>query len=174
MSNMSEYLNQLETLDDLEAEVIKKTKVHKVLKAILKLESIPREKEYQFKQRSNDLLHKWNGSLGAESESAATASAEPTANGAKLDDEKSESAKAESPVEKKDEGEKEADTSAEPTVAKAAVDDGDVAMADAGQDVENATSKDAPAASADVALSTEDGTETKAEPATVGTEMTTA
>jgi hypothetical protein len=103
MFNMSEYLKQLEAHDDLEAEVIKKTKVHKVLKNILKLESIPKEAEYQFKQRSNDLLHKWNGSLGAESESAAAASVEPTANGAKLDDEKSESAKAESPVEKKDE-----------------------------------------------------------------------
>jgi hypothetical protein len=99
---MSEYLKQLEAHDDLEAEVIKKTKVHKVLKAIMKLESIPREEEYYFKQRSNDLLHKWGGSLAAESEPAATASAEPTANGAKPEDEKSESAKAESPAERKD------------------------------------------------------------------------
>jgi hypothetical protein len=46
-------------------------------------------------------------------------------------------------------------------------------MADADRDAEDTTSKDAPAAPADVAPSTEDGTETKAEPATVDTEMTT-
>lgn len=168
---MSGYLEQLEAHDDLEAEVIKKTKVHKVLKAIMKLESIPKEEVFNFKQRSNDLLHKWGGSLAAESEPAATASAEPTSNGAKPDDEKSESVKAESPAEKKDDERKEADAPTEPTAAEAADNDGDVAMADADKDAE---SKDALAAPADAAPSTEDGTETKAEPATVDTEMTAA
>jgi hypothetical protein len=169
MSSMSDYLKQLELHDDLEAEVIKNTKVHKVLKAIMKLESIPKEDEYSFKQRSNNLLHKWGGSLAVDPEPAATASAEPSTNGAKHDDEKSESAKAETPVEKK-----EVDASAEPA-PKAADNDGDVVMAD---DAE----KDAPEAPTeaptDVVPSTENSaetvTETKAELATADTEMSTA
>ena len=90
MDNMSDYLRQLEAHQDLEAEVIKKTKVHKVLKAIIKLSSIPKEDEHQFKKRSNELLTKWGGALAADTETAgeATAVAEPATNGIKHDNEK--------------------------------------------------------------------------------------
>lgn len=90
MSNMSDYLKQLEEHVDLEAEVIKKTKVHKVLKAIIKLNSIPKEDEFQFKKRSTDLLTQWSGALAAESEPSgdapASVSAEPTTNGVNHDE----------------------------------------------------------------------------------------
>jgi hypothetical protein len=120
MENMSDYLKQLEGHQDLEAEIIKKTKVHKVLKAIIKLNSIPKEEEYQFKKRSNELLTKWGGALAAETETAGevAAAVEPvTTNGVKHDEEKTI-------VEEKKE------TPAEPESAKAADVDGDVAMAE--------------------------------------------
>ena len=93
---MADYLKQLEAHEDLEAEVIKRTKVHKVLKAIIKLDSIPKEEEYNFKQRSTELLNKWGSVLAADGESAEKAT--PSTNGVKVDDEKSESTKAETPV----------------------------------------------------------------------------
>jgi hypothetical protein len=66
MADMSEYLGQLEAHQTLEAEVITKTKIHKVLKAIIRLESIPKEEEYAFKRRSNDLLRSWGDALSAD------------------------------------------------------------------------------------------------------------
>jgi hypothetical protein len=89
MPNMSAYLKQLEELEDLEAEVIKNTKVHKVLKAIIKLETIPNEEEYDFKTRSNNLLAKWSGALAADTENAEAPApvAAPVTNGVKHDGE---------------------------------------------------------------------------------------
>lgn len=118
MENMSDYLKQLEGHQDLEAEVIKKTKVHKVLKAMIKLNSIPKEEEYQFKKRSNELLTKWGGALAAETETAGepAAAVEPvTTNGVKHDEEK-------------DSAEEKKGTQAELEATKAADADGDVAM----------------------------------------------
>lgn len=63
MPAMSGHLKQLEEFQNLEAEIIKKTKVHKVLKAILKLDSIPMDETYNFKKRSADILQKWSGAL---------------------------------------------------------------------------------------------------------------
>ena len=153
MANMSDYLKQLEAHEDLEAEVIKKTKVHKVLKAIIKLNSIPKEEEHNFKQRSNDLLTKWSGALAsADPEPAGTTpAAEPVAelatNGVKHEDEaKEEPAKEETSVEAMQEMKIE-DVPAEPTTdTKPADADGDVTMAE----VEKETSKDAPVVTADV------------------------
>ncbi|KAF2875017.1 hypothetical protein BDV95DRAFT_626569 [Massariosphaeria phaeospora] len=92
MSNMSDYLKQLEEHSDLEAEVIKKTKVHKVLKAIIKLQPIPKEEEYQFKKRSTDLLAKWTGALAADhdtvGESSVVVTSEPATNGVHQEEEK--------------------------------------------------------------------------------------
>ncbi|KAF2707779.1 hypothetical protein K504DRAFT_383308 [Pleomassaria siparia CBS 279.74] len=118
MDNMSDYLKQLEGHQDLEAEVIKKTKVHKVLKAIIKLNSIPKEDEYQFKKRSNELLSKWGGALAAEADAPAEAPtvAEPATNGVKHDAQKTDPVKAEA-------------TPLEP-VTKAADGGGDVDMAE--------------------------------------------
>jgi hypothetical protein len=168
MAAMSGYLKDLEAHDDLEAEVIKKTKVHKVLKAIIKLNSIPKEEEYAFKQRSSELLTKWGGALAADPEPAAGGPAEAATNGVKHDEsEKPESPKEESPVEKngdataekKDEEEKKEDTTTEIASATKAVDlNGDVAMADA----DNELNKDEPAVNAGAESSVKASVETAA------------
>jgi len=62
---MSDYITKLEHCPDLEVSIIRATKINKVLKAILKLESIPKEDEFRFKTRSQDLLEKWNKLLAA-------------------------------------------------------------------------------------------------------------
>lgn len=139
MTSMSEYLKQLEAHEDLEAEVIKKTKVHKVLRAVMKLETIPMEEDFAFKKRSTELLTKWSGALASDPEPAGT-------NGVKNEErEKSESAKEASPAEKSTEkpaetGEKTADDAAETSTTKATDADGDVAMIEADKE----GSKDAP------------------------------
>ena len=60
---MSEFLTELEGYPGLEGSIIRVTKIHKVLKQILKLSSIPLEEQYHFKDRSRDLLAKWNDTL---------------------------------------------------------------------------------------------------------------
>ncbi|KAM0492421.1 hypothetical protein ACHAP8_009941 [Fusarium lateritium] len=75
MEQMSEYVTMLEKLKDLEVSIIRTTKINKVLKAILKLESIPREDEFHFKDRSQVLLDKWNKLLTAETAAPAAESA---------------------------------------------------------------------------------------------------
>lgn len=158
---MSDYLKQLEAHEDLEAEVIKKTKVHKVLKAIIKLNSIPKEEEHNFKQRSSDLLTKWGGALAADPEPVSAAPAESATNGAtngvKHEEEKPEPVKEESPVETKDEVKKD-DTPAEPAVAPKSEVDGDVTMADADREI----NKDEPAVKADVESNVEASVEAAA------------
>ncbi|KAE8852686.1 hypothetical protein PTNB29_10076 [Pyrenophora teres f. teres] len=148
MTNMSEYLKQLEVHDDLEGEVIKKTKVHKVLKAIMKLDSIPKEEDFEFKKRCGELLGKWSNALANEAEPAGT-------NGVKEEDrEKSESAKEDAPpVEKTVEDTKMEDATTEAAVEKKADADGDVAMSEADKEV----IKDAPTAQADAEASVEGG-----------------
>jgi hypothetical protein len=154
MTSMSEYLKQLEAHEDLEAEVIKKTKVHKVLRAIIKLEKIPMEDEHSFKKRSNDLLNKWSGALATDPEPAA-------ANGVKHEDrEKSESdAKEEAaPADKaiKDESQ---DDAAESAITKTADhdQDGDVSMSAADKEV----IKDAPVAQAEAEGADNEAVETE-------------
>ncbi|KAF2467570.1 uncharacterized protein BDR25DRAFT_63824 [Lindgomyces ingoldianus] len=125
MANMSEYLKQLEAYkDDLEAEVIKKTKVHKVLKAIIKLDSIPKEEEYEFKKRSNDLLGSWTGQLAVDADATNGPHAEPATNGVQHDDDAEKAGAAAVSTEKPEEMPAELET------AKAADADGDVPMAD--------------------------------------------
>jgi hypothetical protein len=135
MENMSDYLKQLEGHQDLEAEIIKKTKVHKVLKAIIKLNSIPKEEEYEFKKRSNELLTKWGGALAAETETAGEAPVaveSVTTNGVKHDEEKTD-------IEEKKE------TPADAEAIKAADADGDAVMVE-----------ETPVVKADAASSAED------------------
>ncbi|KJZ76612.1 hypothetical protein HIM_03948 [Hirsutella minnesotensis 3608] len=66
MKQMSDYITMLESFVDLEVSIIRATKINKVLKAILKLDSIPREEEFEFKKRSQSLLDKWNKLLAGE------------------------------------------------------------------------------------------------------------
>lgn len=67
MKNMSEFVSKLEGYADLEVSIIRQTKINKVLKAILKLNTIPKEEEFKFKPRSQALLDKWNKLLANES-----------------------------------------------------------------------------------------------------------
>ena len=57
---MSDFLGELESYPDLEGSIIRATKIHKVLKAMIKLPSIPLDEEFKFKTRSVELLAKWN------------------------------------------------------------------------------------------------------------------
>ncbi|KAH8676322.1 hypothetical protein BX600DRAFT_508484 [Xylariales sp. PMI_506] len=66
MKIMSDYLTKLEGFPDLEVSIIRATKINKVLKAILKLSSIPKEEDFRFKPRSQTLLDKWTKILATE------------------------------------------------------------------------------------------------------------
>jgi hypothetical protein len=66
MKLMSDYITKLEGFPDLEVSIIRTTKINKVLKAILKLENIPKEDEFKFKPRSQALLDKWNKLLAVD------------------------------------------------------------------------------------------------------------
>lgn len=81
MKPMSDFLAKLETFPDLEVSIIRATKINKVLKAILKLEAIPKEEEFKFKTRSQSLLDKWNKILAADGGAAAPTSATNGVNG---------------------------------------------------------------------------------------------
>lgn len=67
---MSDFLVELEAFPDLEGGIIRTTKIHKVLRGIIKLPSIPLDEEYNFKSRSIDLLAKWNDTLAVEPNAA--------------------------------------------------------------------------------------------------------
>jgi hypothetical protein len=69
MAMMSIYFTKLEArADNLEVSIIRTTKINKVLKAILKLNSmIPKDEEYQFRRRSFDILSKWKSLVEWES-----------------------------------------------------------------------------------------------------------
>lgn len=69
---MNEYLTILENFgSNMEVPIIRATKINKVLKAILKLEAIPREDEFKFKNRSQTLLDQWNKLMANEGTPAA-------------------------------------------------------------------------------------------------------
>jgi hypothetical protein len=112
MDSMGDLITRLETFTDLEGSIIRVTKIHKVLRAIIKLSSIPRDEEFQFKKRSHDLLAIWNKILASEPETPTAASGTdkdgPATNGVGKDgkaDEKDEEDGAKSASE----GEKDAD-----------------------------------------------------------------
>jgi hypothetical protein len=67
MPQMSQYIKKLEDYEDqIEVSTIRTTKINKVLKALVKLNTIPKDEEFQFRKRSVDLLAKWNKIMGAE------------------------------------------------------------------------------------------------------------
>ena len=85
MITMSGYIDRLEEFgNELEVSIIRATKVNKVLKAIIKLNTIPKDEEFNFRKRSHDLLESWNKLLGTETADAgaSTKEAEPSTNGA--------------------------------------------------------------------------------------------
>ncbi|KZZ95104.1 PWWP domain-containing protein [Ascosphaera apis ARSEF 7405] len=72
MPSMSQYIQKLETFKDLEVSIIRETKINKVLKGIVKLNTIPRDEEFRFRERSMALLGFWRQPL-AEAEAEAEA-----------------------------------------------------------------------------------------------------
>ena len=78
---MAGFFAQLEGHHDLEPSIIRATKVHKVLKAIIKLSSIPKDDEYNWKLRSAALLEIWNKRMEADNAApqSATESKAPAA-----------------------------------------------------------------------------------------------
>ncbi|KAF1975772.1 hypothetical protein BU23DRAFT_67437 [Bimuria novae-zelandiae CBS 107.79] len=131
MSLMSGFIDQLagEDLDNLEPDIIRETKVHKVLKGILKLERIPRDEEFNIRQRSQELLTKWNAVLSAGEDAAEKPSA-PATNGVKPEEKSTDEHSPVPVVEKKDEA------LAGTQEAKAKDMDGDVAMAESTKETE--------------------------------------
>lgn len=124
MPGMHEHMKTLENYNDLDGSIIKSTKINKVLKAIIKLGAIPREAEFSFKKRSQDILTSWGKQL-EEAPAAGTPAAAtpaPTTNGVINGETKTE----EKPAEKTEtpapatEGAKKDDTSAAPEASKPA------------------------------------------------------
>ncbi|KAI5304793.1 hypothetical protein KEM56_005922 [Ascosphaera pollenicola] len=73
MPSMSQYIQRLESFKDLEVSIIRETKINKVLKGIVKLNTIPRDEEFRFRERSMSLLSFWRQPLAeAEAEAEAT------------------------------------------------------------------------------------------------------
>ncbi|KAL8944159.1 MAG: hypothetical protein Q9216_000583 [Gyalolechia sp. 2 TL-2023] len=115
MKSMSEFLGELETYPDLEASIIRTTKINKVLKGMLKITSIPQDEVYHFKDRSLKLLTKWNetlardgaGGSGDKDDEGKTDGAAPMTNGTANDSEeqatKAEAGEAAAPEEEKTE-----------------------------------------------------------------------
>lgn len=82
---MSNYFNKLETIyTDLEVSIIRTTKIHKVLRMVVRLNTIPRDEEFHFRQRAMDILSKWRNVLDSDPAGAAEEKekdSKPTANG---------------------------------------------------------------------------------------------
>ncbi|KAF2756681.1 hypothetical protein EJ05DRAFT_72451 [Pseudovirgaria hyperparasitica] len=84
MDAMDSHLKQLEQHEDLEAEIIKATKIHKVLRGITKLSPVPpKDEEYNFVKRSTALMDIWNKTLESASETPVTAAPPAFTNGHK-------------------------------------------------------------------------------------------
>ncbi|KAB8237984.1 PWWP domain protein [Aspergillus alliaceus] len=87
MTSMSTYFAKLENYQDLEVSIIRSTKINKVLKMIVKLSSIPRDEEFQFRRRAVDLLSKWKTVLDADTTvGASEEKKKPKANGVHKED----------------------------------------------------------------------------------------
>ncbi|KAL2854278.1 hypothetical protein BJY01DRAFT_44110 [Aspergillus pseudoustus] len=103
MSQMASYLTKLEKIEDLEVSIIRETKIHKVLRMILKLPNIPRDEEFQFRKRALDILSKWKNVLDSDRATPAQDKDEkPKANGVHKESSAETPAKGESKVEKEE------------------------------------------------------------------------
>ncbi|KAF8860186.1 hypothetical protein BDZ45DRAFT_724723 [Acephala macrosclerotiorum] len=60
LPEISKFISKLESFGDLDASIILSTKIHKVCKSILNLESIPGDDTYQFKARSEALYERYS------------------------------------------------------------------------------------------------------------------
>ncbi|KAF4552614.1 PWWP domain-containing protein [Elsinoe fawcettii] len=85
METMDQFFKDLEQHTNLEGSIIRTTKIHKVLKNILRLENIPQDEKYDFKKRSQVMLDHWADALNAPADSKADA--KPATNGDKKSEE---------------------------------------------------------------------------------------
>ncbi|KAI9669320.1 MAG: hypothetical protein M1831_000356 [Alyxoria varia] len=156
MGQMAKLFTDLEKQQNLEPSIIKATKIHKVLRGIVKLSSIPREEEFNFRQRSIDMLEEWAKLLDDESiavrdhpkiaetsgKDEKTAEKEKEAENEEPAEEK-KADDAEDEAEKKDAAEAEAEAEPEkPNDVGEKDKDGDAVMSDAGEDEEKVEKKD--------------------------------
>ncbi|ODV89578.1 hypothetical protein CANCADRAFT_140957 [Tortispora caseinolytica NRRL Y-17796] len=77
MPAISDFLSKLEHFQGLELPIIKQTKVNRVLKGILKLESIPMDDSFKFKERARNLLEAWSAQFDNQSNGTSTEQTEP-------------------------------------------------------------------------------------------------
>lgn len=63
MDLMAKYMAELQSYGEIEVGIIRQTKIQKVLKAIMKLPSIPKEEEYNFKSHALEILTGWKNVL---------------------------------------------------------------------------------------------------------------
>lgn len=104
MATMATYFDKLEKHTDLEVSIIRSTKINKVLKMIVKLNTIPRDEEFNFRQRAMNVLSSWKNILDSDAPAASgDKDAKPTANGVTKDDETAETPKLETEEEKEPE-----------------------------------------------------------------------
>ncbi|OKL56809.1 hypothetical protein UA08_07753 [Talaromyces atroroseus] len=111
METMAKLFSELEAFGEIEVPILRETKIHKVLRAIIKLPLIPKEEEYNFKQRSIDLLNLWKNLLASDIPAPAPTSTTSAAPGkeaktkvqpeAKATTDEDEAAKGEAEAEKK-------------------------------------------------------------------------
>jgi len=106
---MSNFITKLENYGDLEVSIIRSTKINKVLKALIKLNTIPKDEDFNFKSRSVELLGRWNKALGADStadDNAAPSGMDkedhPTVNGVHKEDKESSEEKTDASAAAKD------------------------------------------------------------------------
>ncbi|CAG8113567.1 unnamed protein product [Penicillium salamii] len=99
MASMATYFDKLEKHADLEVSIIRSTKINKVLKMIVKLNTIPRDEEFNIRSRAMNILSSWKNVLDADTPGPADKSDKPPANGSK-EDEGAETPKLETEEEK--------------------------------------------------------------------------
>lgn len=107
---MAGFFTRLESHGEIEVSIIRETKIQKVLRAILKLSSIPKDEQYSFKKRAVDILSSWKNLLDSDVASAKHGQAKT--NG--IDKEKDDSANPESEVAAKTEPEEAKEEPKEP------------------------------------------------------------
>jgi hypothetical protein len=72
IDRLHDTLSELEQIPDVDGDVIRESRIHRVLKNIIKLKDIPKEEEFNFKRRSSTVLGKWTKILSGDGNAAAT------------------------------------------------------------------------------------------------------
>ncbi|KAJ5664736.1 hypothetical protein N7462_011549 [Penicillium macrosclerotiorum] len=104
MAAMATYFDKLEKHADLEVSIIRSTKINKVLKMIVKLDSIPRDEEFNFRHRAMNILTSWKSVLETDAPIAsADKDSKSTPNGTHKDEDGADTPKLETEEEKEPE-----------------------------------------------------------------------